>query len=366
MKNAPWLPLLRAELDEQSAYLPESGNFRIHLDANEAPPLLSDKARARLAEVASQTAWERYPDPTAARLREAIATYSGVTPSEVLVGVGSDELITILLTALGEAKGRSPRSVVTTTPGFVMYRMSARLRGLPVLEVPLDPSWDIPEKSLLAATQNTHPGILFLASPNNPTGTLFSLHRLRSVIEAAPEWLVVIDEAYIDYAELNQLELLREYPNVVILRTLSKVGFASLRLGWLLGPSGLVRELDKVRLPYNINGLSQKLGQVVLTELAAEIRQTCECVRVERTRLAQALAKIPGVSVTPSQANFIWFRTEVPAEKVFDSLKNQGVLVRSFHGRGGRLAHQLRVTVGTPDEDLEFLDALGRALSEAA
>jgi histidinol-phosphate aminotransferase len=350
--------LLRPELSELTAYLPELGSFSVRLDANEAPPLLGREATERLAQVAAETAWERYPDPTARELRATIAARCGVSPEEVLVGVGSDELITLLLTALDRPKRRPPANVVTLTPTFVMYKMSARARGLRVVEVPLDAAWDLADESVLRALEMAAPNLVFIASPNNPTGTMATLERLRRVVEAACDAVVVVDEAYVDYAARDQLPLYREYPNVVVLRTLSKIGFASLRVGWLLGRPELVRELDKVRLPYNLGAVSQRLGALVLGELADEVAGVCRRVVEERQRLARELARMSGVQVTPSEANFLWIKTERAAAEVFAGLCQRGVLVRSFHQSSGRLSSQLRVTVGTRAEDDAFLAAL--------
>jgi histidinol-phosphate aminotransferase len=236
--------------------------------------------------------------------------------------------------------------------------MSARIRGLQVLEVPLDVGWDLAESGMLRAIEMGQPNLIFIASPNNPTGTMAERERLERVIQAADGALVVIDEAYVDYASTNQLDLYRKYDNVAILRTLSKVGFAALRVGWLLAPAALVRELDKARLPYNLNSVSQSLGRLALTELRAELQGTLSAVCLERERLERELTEVNGLSVTPSQANFIWFRTEKPAKEVFEGLMQRKILIRSFHSRGGRLAQQLRVTVGTRSENEEFLRAL--------
>jgi len=174
---------------------------------------------------------------------------------------------------------------------------------------------------------------------------------------------VVIDEAYIAYADRDQLEAYRKYENVAILRTLSKVGFAALRLGWLIARPELVRELDKARLPYNLSTLTQRLGTHALEHLGDEMAAIASTVRAERERLSLELARLGGVVVTPSQANFLWIRSEKPAGEVFESLKARGVLTRSFHARGGRLAHQLRVTIGTRAENDAFLQAFSAALS---
>lgn len=355
--------LLRPELAELAAYLPDSGSYRVRLDANEAPPLLSAPARARLAEVAADTAWERYPDARSAALRAAIARKVGVGPDEILAGVGSDEVITFLLTALARPRsGSRGPTIVTTTPTFVMYRLSAKSRGVNVVEVPLDSSWDLAESSLLHALEISPPNLVFIATPNNPTGNRMSPDRLARVIEAARGALVVVDEAYVDYAEGDHLELYRRHENVALLRTLSKVGFAALRVGWLVARPELVREIDKVRSPYNLPSVSQALATSVLEELGAEIQQACATVRAERARLTSELGRLPGVEVTPSEANFLWVRTEKPAADVFEGLCARGVLVRSFHARGGRLRHQLRVTVGTAEENTLFLAALAEAL----
>jgi histidinol-phosphate aminotransferase len=358
MPASPVVDLLRPELSEITPYVPHPGEYAVRLDANEAPPLLSPAARARLAEEAGKLAGERYPDAQAEALRAALAQRTGVSAAEVLVGVGSDEIITMLLTAL--AQPREPLKtpvVLTTTPTFVMYAMSAKVRGQRVLEVPLDANWDLASSSLSAAVRVAEPSLVFLASPNNPTGNQFSLARLSELIEAVPRSLVVVDEAYVDYSPQNQMELYRRFENVAILRTLSKIGFAGLRVGWLVARPELVREIDKVRQPYNMSSLSQRLGALAVTELAPEIESLVEYVVRERTRVARALSELSRVQVTPSQANFLWLQTERPAVEVFEGLKERGILVRSFHARGGRLAHQLRVTIGTSAENDAFLTA---------
>jgi histidinol-phosphate aminotransferase len=363
MVDSPFADILCPALAELSSYTPVAGDYEVRLDANEAPELLSDAAKKRLAEVASEVKWERYPDATATSLREALARYSGVSPAEILVGDGSDEIITMLLTALAEPRDRADGALImTTTPSFVMYRMSARVRGQRVLEVPLDASWDLAEGSMLRGIELTPPNIIFIASPNNPTGNLVDRARLERVIEAAPKSLVVIDEAYIPYSSTDQLELYRRYENVAVMRTLSKIGFAALRVGWLIARPQLVTEVDKVRLPYNLNSLAQVLGRLAVTELEPEIRAIIGAVVSERERVSRALSALSGVTVTPSQANFLWFRTERPAAELFQGLAERGVLVRSFHQRGGRLAHQLRVTIGTAAENDRFLRCMRELL----
>lgn len=355
--------VLRPELSELKAYAPHSGTYEIRLDANEAPPLLSPAARKKLAEVAGKTLWHQYPDASQKDLRKAVAKHCGVKPSQVVVGVGSDELIALLLTVATRPKTRAPApTILTTTPTFVMYRLSARIRGQRVMEVPLDESWDIDESAMLRAIEMAAPNVIFLATPNNPTGTMFSLDRVEKIVTTAAESIVVIDEAYIDYADKNHLALLEKYENVVILRTLSKIGFAALRVGWMLASPALCAEVDKARLPYNLPTVSQTLATLVLSELGDELRATTEAVKAERGRLATQLAELTGVEVVPSQANFLWLKLDRPAGEVFAELGKRGVLVRSFHGRGGRLEQCLRVTIGTRPQNDRFLEALRESL----
>lgn len=362
-RELPFMALLRPELAELTAYAPEAGSFRIRLDANEAPPLLGPEPRRRLAAICAETAWERYPDARLTELRRAIAGRTGVGPDEVFAGVGSDEVISVLITALGRPRGRAQApTLVSTTPTFVMYRVSGRVRGWNVVEVPLDAAWDLAEASMQKALEMTPPNIVFVATPNNPTGNVMSRERLVRLIEAARDAVVVIDEAYADYAGVDHLDLYKAHPNVVLMRTVSKVGFAALRVGWLIARPELVRELDKARLPYNLPTLSQRLAVAALEELQADVRGLVRGVVEERERLAAELGSVPGIGVTPSGANFLWVRTERPAGEVFEALASRGVLVRSFHQRGGRLAHQLRVTIGTREENDVFLSVLREVL----
>ena len=264
----------------------------------------------------------------------------------------------MLFTTFCPASHAGP-TALTLTPTFVMYRITGKVHGHRILEVPLDDAWDMDLNGVLKAMEYSTPSLIFIASPNNPTGTMVSQDRLLSLIEHAQDSLVVIDEAYVDYASYSHLELYLKYDNVMLLRTLSKVGFAALRLGWLIARPAIVQEVNKVRQPYNAATVSQVVGRLIVSELAEEIAHVRAAVIAERTRVIEALNALPGVRATPSQANFIWFTTEKPARVVDEQLRHQGVLVRSFHQRGGRLKQFLRATVGLPHENDEFLHALG-------
>jgi histidinol-phosphate aminotransferase len=359
MSEFDFSAILRPELLEVQAYAPHPGNFPIRLDANETPAFLSRSSRMELAEAAASVAWERYPDATASAVRQALARASGVTVDEILVGAGSDELIALLLTAICNPREAGDRAtIVTSAPTFVMYRLGARVRGLHVLEVPLDEHWDLPVEEFASVIESARPSVIFIATPNNPTGNLMSVERVAAIAKRARNSLVVVDEAYIEYAPANHLALYREHDNVVLLRTLSKLGFAALRLGWLIGRPEVVRELNKVRTPYNVSTVTQHLGAVVIERLWPEVRATIGKVIAERERLTREVSRLKSFAVQPSHANFLWVRTEQPSAMCFSALAEQGILVRSFHERGGRLAQHLRITVGTPEENDAVLVAL--------
>jgi histidinol-phosphate aminotransferase len=349
--------LLCPELAGLHSYLPDLRPYQIRLDANEAPPLLGSEVLAHLAQAAADVAWERYPDPTTSALRQAISARVGVPVEEILVGAGSDEIIALLTTVLTRPRTSGPVTVLTTSPTFVMYRQHAIARGQRVVEVPLDDDWDLPNAALEQALETTPPNLIFIASPNNPTGNLASPDRLERLIERASDALVVIDEAYIDYSSRDQLPLYRRFPNVAIMRTLSKIGFAALRVGYILARPELAAALDKVRSPYNLPAVSQRLATLVLSEHKAAIAATVRTVVAERERLGRELRAL-GMRMSQSEANFLWVTTTRPAAEVQAELGKRSILVRSFHQKGGRLAQQLRVTVGTAEENDRFLAAM--------
>ena len=202
------------------------------------------------------------------------------------------------------------------------------------------------------------PNVVFIASPNNPTGNRMSEARLAEVIEAADDALVVLDEAYVDYAGGSLRAWRTRYPHLAILRTLSKVGLAALRVGWLEADAELVRELDKGRQPFNVSATSQAAAAAVVRDAWGAVEEDVACVVRERSRVTTELSRVPGFTVTPSDANFLWVRTEKPAKDVVEQLASRGVLVRSFHAAGGRLAHQIRVSIGAAKDNDRFLEAV--------
>ncbi|RMG28645.1 MAG: histidinol-phosphate transaminase, partial [Gammaproteobacteria bacterium] len=312
--------------------------------------------RAAWLERLREVALNRYPDPGARRLVQGLRRYLSLPEDQgLLLGNGSDELIQmILMSVAGEG-----RTVLAPEPTFVMYRLIAEVLGLEYVPVPLGEDFALDGAAMLEAIRRRDPEVVFLAYPNNPTGNLFDREVVEAVLEAATG-LVVIDEAYSAFATDSFLPELGRWPNLLVLRTLSKTGLAGLRLGMLLGPPQWLEEIDKVRLPYNINVLTQVSAAFAL-EHAEVLEDQCARIRADRERLHAALAALEGVQVWPSQANFLLFR--VPrgqGRAVFAGLRSRGVLIKAFGN--GPLADCLRVTVGTPEENTRFLSALRETL----
>ncbi len=337
---------------------------QVRLDANEAPPNPSPAVAEAVARAVARTPLERYPDARMRELKARIAARTGANPGELLVGSGLDEVIAVLLGAVARPRPKAAQAVVlSTTPTFVMYRVTARAHGLKPVEVPLDATWDLDVGAMTAAIEMMRPNVVFIASPNNPTSNRMTGDRIAAVLAAARDALVVVDEAYADYGGESLRAWRPRFPNLVIMRTLSKGGLAALRIGWLEADEGLVREVDKARQPFNISAPSQAAAAAVLADAWTEVRAHVDAIIGERERLRAAVAALPGVDVVPSDANFLWIGSPRPAAQMYDALLARGVLVRSFHAAGGRLANRLRVTVGAPDENARFLEAFTGALT---
>ncbi|MGA2450528.1 MAG: histidinol-phosphate transaminase [Polyangiaceae bacterium] len=357
-----WSSLLRPELGELSAYVPaDPPGIDVRLDANEAPFLAPFSAALRevVARAIGRVSLERYPDATASELKSRIAERTGAAKDEIVVGSGSDELLSVMLTALARPReGAARASVLVFTPTFVNYALTSRTHGLHVVDVPLDSRWDLDVAAARRAIAEHRPNVVFVASPNNPTGNRASDDRLEALLTSAPDALVVLDEAYVDYAGSSLRTWRTRFANLAILRTLSKVGLASLRVGWLEAPAGLARELDKVRQPYNLNAVSQAVAAAVVAEAWDVLRERVDLVVAERERVTRAIGRLGGFDVSPSRANFLWVGTPRPAKDVYEELTARGILVRSFHKAGGRLANHLRITIGAPDENDRLVEAL--------
>jgi len=338
-------------------HVPEAAGA-IKLDAMENPwPWPGDLTREWLAALEG-TELNRYPDAGARELRTALRAWMDVPDRlDLMVGNGSDELIQVILAALGGEE----RVVLAPVPTFVMYEAIAGALGLRFVGVPLAADFSLDVDAMRAAIRAHQPAAVFLARPNNPTGNLFDAGAVAAVIEESPG-VVVIDEAYFPFCGDTLMAQALAHDHVMVLRTLSKIGLAGLRLGVLAGAPAWLEQFDKVRLPYNVGTLAQASGLFALRHAGHIERQVAEIV-AERARLCGALAALAGVTVYPSAANFVLIRL-APADPdaVHRALLARGVLVKNLHRAGGPLAGCLRVTVGAPAENDALVAALAAAL----
>jgi histidinol-phosphate aminotransferase len=340
---------LRPALRELSPYAPEPAGPAIRLDANESPEDLPAEWKQELWQELARVPWNRYPDPQALELRQALAEWEDVRPEQVLPGNGSDELLRDLLTVYG---GPGTQTVFPT-PTFAMYRqLTVALGGTPV-GVPLRADWSLDLAAMLAAVRSTATRLVFLASPNNPTGNTFPAAQIEEVLRGA-EGLVVVDEAYRFFSGESFTSRLADYPQLVILNTFSKsMSLAGVRLGYLLADPEIIAALERVRLPYNLDALAQVIARRVLAR-PEYWRAQAEKIKAERDGLAQELSKLRGVQVFPSRANFLLVRAPGAAAWK-QALAEGGVAVRGFSAREG-LENCLRITVGRPEENQRLLE----------
>lgn len=351
---------IRPEVQRLSAYLVADAENLIKLDAMENPYTWSPELIEAWLERLREVSVNRYPDPEARRLKAHLRRYMAVPKDmELILGNGSDELIQMVLLAVA----KPGRTVVAPEPTFVMYRQIAAMLGLEYQGVPLRTDFSLDLPAMLRVIQEQEPAVIFIAYPNNPTGNLFPVEEVQAIIEAAPG-LVVVDEAYMVFAGKTFMPQLGDYEQLLVMRTLSKIGLAGLRLGMLAGNPAWIKALEKVRLPYNINQLTQVSAEFVL-EQPGELDEQAKLICNDRARLQKALEQLPGIEVYPSNANFILFR--VPphqADAICAKIKAQGVLLKNLSGQGGALSDCLRVTVGTTEENHAFLEALKAVLYE--
>ena len=344
--------VVRPEIRALTAYAVAKAPGMIKLDAMENPFPLPDPIRARIAAAVAAVPVNRYPDGSADGVKAALRAAFGIPDTAALIlGNGSDELIQIVTSALA----RPGAVMLAPEPSFVMYAMNALYAGMRFVGVPLRADFTLDTDAMLAAIARERPALIFLAYPNNPTGNLFPAADVERILRAAPG-LVVVDEAYHAFADASFLPRIAEFPNLVVLRTVSKIGMAGLRLGYAVAAPEWIAELDKLRQPYNLNALTQAAAPVLLAEGALLAAQAAT-LKAERARLEAALAALPGVTVFPTRTNFVLARfPDAPA--TFDALRRAGILVKNLHGVHPLLRHFLRITVGAPQENDALLAAL--------
>jgi histidinol-phosphate aminotransferase len=351
---------VREDVRAQTAYVVAKADGLVKLDAMENPYATPQPLRAKVAEAIAQAALNRYPDGPGDAVKTALRAALGLDPRvALLLGNGSDEIIQIITTAIASAGA----CVLAPEPTFVMYRINARLAHARYVAVPLRADFALDVDAMLAAIERERPALVWLAYPNNPTGNAFDRGAIERIIAAAPG-LVVLDEAYYAFADDSFLRDVLAYPNLVVVRTVSKIGMAGLRLGYAVGHPAWIAELDKVRPPYNVGALTQAAAPVLLAA-GDELEAQAATIRTERTRLAQALAALPGAHVFPTRTNFVLVRlADGPA--AFDALRAAGILVKNLHGWHPLLANCLRITVGTPPQNDAVIAALRAACDTAA
>ena len=350
--------VFRKEVLAMAAYKVADAEGLIKLDAMENPYDWPENIKKDWMEALKDCELNRYPDPEARHLTQTIRHLNQLSDKfDVLLGNGSDEIIQLLLMAVP-----ATASVLAPAPGFVMYKQLSDCLGLNYLGIPLlADTFDLDLPAMLAAIEQHQPSVIFLAYPNNPTGNLFSETSILEIIKTA-KGLVVIDEAYAPFANASFIDALDQYDNLLVMRTVSKLGLAGLRLGYIMGNPTVIEQLNKIRLPYNINSLTQISADFALSNKTLFDQQT-QKICAERAVVFKQLNEFDGITAYPSAANFILFRTpKNKASEIFLSIKQQGVLIKNMSGQGGLLSDCLRVTIGKPEENLAFLAALRKSL----
>jgi histidinol-phosphate aminotransferase len=351
--------IFRKEILNMSAYKVAEAKNLIKLDAMENPYTWPETIKDQWLSIIRNCPINRYPDPEARQLVATIKKTNSIPGQcEILLGNGSDEIIQLLLMALP-----SGSHVLAPSPGFVMYQQVALSLGLGYQSISLLPdSFDLDLPAMLDAIKQHQPSVIFLAYPNNPTGNLFNENDIRQIIETTAG-LVIVDEAYAPFAEASFIKKLPDYPNLLVMRTVSKLGLAGLRLGFIAGNKKIIEQLNKIRLPYNINSLTQITAEFALNNQDLFEQQTLQICN-DRTLVLNQLNQLPGISAYSSAANFILFKTRNnQATTIFEGLKKCGVLIKNLSPQNGLLTDCLRVTIGKPDENKAFIDSLSEIIN---
>ena len=356
-------PQLAGLVPYDPKYLPAEALLSANESPIDIPPAVREQVRAALARLELN----RYPDPLANGLRDAIAAANGLRREQVLVGNGGDEL----LFDLALAWGGPGRAFLNLPPTFSVYAANARLTGTRVVDVARTDGYAIDEDAVLARVARGDIDFVVVTSPNNPTGACAPLGLIERLLQAT-DALVLVDEAYCEFAGTTALPLLEAHENLALLRTFSKAyALAGVRLGYVLAHEGVISELAKVRQPYSVDAVSQVIGRVVLENRAA-FQPAIDAIVAERGRVTAALAAMDGVEPYPSDANWALFRLEgtggataaATAAAAWEYLYDQGVLVRDFSS-AFMLEGCLRATIGTAAQNDALLAALGRFLESA-
>jgi histidinol-phosphate aminotransferase len=348
---------VRDDLRALEGYHSPQVSVAIRLNTNESPEPPPSAWRDAFAAELSRLDWHRYPDRGAHELRVAIGALHGVPADRVFAANGSNEVLQTLLLAYGGAG----RTVATFEPTYQLHGHIARISGATVVEGERQADFSLDLDEVARVLCSSRPAVTFLCSPNNPTGLVETEQNVRETLQLAPG-LLVVDEAYGQFAPWSALSLIGEDRPLVVTRTFSKTwSMAAARLGYLIGPSWIVQELDKVVLPYHLDAAKQIAGRLAV-RFVDEMEARVKRIVAERERVTEALRRL-SVEVWPSGANFVLFRpSNGEGRRVWHGLLDRSVLVRDC-SEWPRLDGCLRVTIGTPAEDDTFLTALAEVLA---
>ncbi len=353
----PDLSVIRDDVRAIKAYPVPSAVGFVKLDAMENPFSLPEGLQQQLGERLGRQALNRYPMSDPRGFKERLGKLVGLPAGmQLMLGNGSDELIHLLILACAKPGA----TVLAPAPSFVMYEMSARFDHCKYVGVPLKENFALDTVRMLEAIEEHRPAIVFMAYPNNPTGNLFERSAIEMILRAAPG-IVVLDEAYLPFAQDTWMPWLKRAPNLLVLRTLSKLGLAGIRLGYLAADVDWIEQFEKLRPPYNVSVLTLAAADLMLEHMSILDSQAAS-LRSERAKLLGQLQGMPGVRAFESAANFILFRVK-DAATVFAGLKQRGVLIKNLAGSHALLEGCLRVTVGTAAENETFVKALRASLN---
>ncbi len=348
----------RPELEYLVPYDTKDIKADVMLAANEHPANLPGEIVEKLSSRLSEFRFNRYPDPMASKLRGLIAEANGLEPANVLVGNGGDELIFDILLAWGGPG----RKLLDLPPTFSMYRIDGQVTGTEVVSIPRDAYFEVDGEAVLARLAEGDIDVVMISHPNNPTGNIAPETLLIDILNTT-DALVLVDEAYFEFSRHTMRPHMERHPNLVILRTFSKAfSLAGLRVGYVLAHEDVISELTKVRQPYSVDSFAQWVAASVFRERVV-FQQAIRDIMRGRDSLMHGLSSLEGVTVFPSEANFVLFRVEHASALWRDLLHNHSVLIRDF-SRSRGLEECLRVTVGSERENERFLDAVEVVLSQ--
>ena len=349
--------LLRSEIHLLGEYKLRQYPHRIKLNQNENPYELPLEIKREIVEKLTAMRWSRYPDFVPQRQIDMLAGFTGCRSDGILLGNGSNDLLQLLFTSVLE-RGKS---VVISQPTFTLYKLLAEGLGAEVHEVRMRRPFAFDVDTIIRTTNTEGASLLVLCTPNNPTGSVLRREDVVRILDSTGA-LVVLDEAYVQFAAESQIDLLKTYDRLVILQTFSKaMGAAGLRFGYALCAPGVAKDLAKVKLPYNVNLFTLLAAEVLMTRWDS-IRQWIATICNERERVRRELERMPGIVVTPSEANFLLFESmKTSPGDVFHSLLRAGILIRDVSSYP-MLERGLRVSIGTPEENTEFLNVLQETL----